>query len=232
MKRPVISVCPHTALGGQCTNQEGLDPMESSSTTQETAAPAASKRNEILIAVLGLIGVLITGVLSNWDKLFPPSNVVTSTFSGYQPTGNPQIELRYLSEITGMRDRVKQMQAGILEQFRKQAEAKLRDNPEIVANVFKIVEEEVASQYDESMNLYVPIASKYLSVAEIQELNKFYSTPVMREMLRKQPLINEEFLSVVMQNVGKEQERLETRINEVIKAEISKEDAKPKAPSQ
>ena len=204
--------------------------MQSSSTTQEQTGPVAWKRSEILIAVVGLTGVLITGTLSNWDKLFPPPNVVKSTFSGYQPTGDPQIELRYFTEVTGMRDNIKQMQTGMLEHFRKQAEKELSYNPEMVAKVFKIIETEAASQYDEVVNSYVPIASKYFSVAEIQELNKFYSTPVMRELLRKQPLMAKEFIPVAMESAQKSQERMMNKIKEVI--ESSMKDAKSQSPKQ
>lgn len=197
--------------------------MAKSPTEKQPEAAQSSKRNEILIATIGLVGVLTTAALSNWDKMFPPANEVKSTFSGYQPTGDPQVELRYFTEVTGLRDTMRQMQMGIIEHFRKQAEAEGGANKESLAKVFKILEEEIATQYDEMMNIYVPIASKYLSIAEVQDLNKFYSTPVMRELLRKQPLMNKEFLPVAMVHAQKMQERFGRRVKELMEAEEAKE---------
>ncbi len=34
-----------------------------------------ANRNQLLVAVLGLVGVVVTTVSSNWDKLFPPAGV-------------------------------------------------------------------------------------------------------------------------------------------------------------
>ena len=138
----------------------------------QTDPPSSQKRNEVLIGILGFIGVLVTAGFSNWDKLFPPDNVVKAQFTGYQPTGDPQVELRYFTEITGMRESLRQMQLDMLNHFRQQAESRAGSNSESIAKRFKIVEEELPAQYDEIVNVFVPIASKYLSVAELQELNK------------------------------------------------------------
>ena len=40
--------------------------------------------NEVLIAVIGLAGILVTALLSNWEKLFPKKNVIKATYSGYR----------------------------------------------------------------------------------------------------------------------------------------------------
>ena len=62
-----------------------------------------SKRGEIIIAIIGLVGVLVTGILSNWDKVFPKQNLVQATYSGYRPTGNFETELRYYFDVSGTR---------------------------------------------------------------------------------------------------------------------------------
>lgn len=209
----------------------------SDSPQQEVAVHSSpspsSKRNEILIAAIGLVGVLATAVFSNWDKIFPPDDVVKAKFSGYQPTGDPQVELRYFTEITGMRDMLKQTQSGMLDHFRKQAESQAGADPEFVAKSFKIVEEEMATQYDEIMNVYVPIASKHLSVGEVQELNKFYSTPLMRDLIsRKMPLINQEFLPAAMTQMQKSQDRVSRRIHDLEEAERHEERDRPPVPSK
>ena len=198
---------------------------EKASVNDGTASAAKSK--EVLIAVIGLIGVLATAGFSNWDKMFPPANVVKSQFSGYTPTGDPQVELRYFMEITGMRANLKQMQTGMFEHFKKQTEAIPGASPELIGRMFKALEEETSTQYDEIMNAFVPIASKYLAVPELQELNKFYSTPVMREFLRKQPLINSEFIPVAMAQMQKNQERIASRLDALLKEEVQRKHAVP-----
>ena len=197
--------------------------MAKSPTEKQPEAAQSSKRNEILIATIGLVGVLTTAALSNWDKVFPPANEVKSTFSGYQPTGDLQVELRYFHEVTGFRDNMRQMQMGIIEHFRKQAEAEGGANKVALDNAIKILEEELDAQIDEVMNINVLIASKYFSIAEVQDLNKFYSTPVMRERLRKDSLITKEYLSVAMPLLQKRLERLDRRFKELMEADEVKE---------
>jgi hypothetical protein len=197
--------------------------MTTSTTFKRPDADQTARRKEILIAIIGLVGVLTTGVLSNWDKMFPPPNVVKATYAGYQPTGDPQIELRYFTEITGLRDTLKQMQAGMLDHFRKQAESQWPGDTEMLGKMFKVLEEESAAQYDEIMNSYIPVASKYLSTAEIQELNKFYSTPAMRELIRKQPLINKELMPIMMVQLSRSQEKMARRLGAVVEEEKAKE---------
>ena len=181
-------------------------------------APVAqpTRKNEILIAVIGLLGVLATATFSNWDKLYPPANVVKSTYTGYTPTGDPQVELRYYFEIAGMRGLLQGMQSEMMSHFRQQIETKYKDRPELVADLFKAMDEELELQYDQILNAYIPIASKYFSVAEIQELNKFYSTPPMRELTRKAPLMTKEFMPLVMTLAAKSGERMEPKVKAIL----------------
>lgn len=209
---------------------------ESSSELTQNGAVKSSRGNEVLIAIIaavsGLAGVLVTAAFANWDKVFPPDDVVTAKFSGYRPTGDPQIELRYFTEITGQRDILKKMQAAILDHFHKQAESEADRDPETRAKIFKIIEEELAAQYDALMNAYVPIATKYLSLKEIQELNKFFSTPVMRELVRKLPLINREFFPVGMVLLRKSRGEIARRIEELLKTQQLKGRSRGATPSK
>jgi hypothetical protein len=199
--------------------------MSSEQVSVAASTASAAKNKEVLIAVIGLIGVLATAGFSNWEKIFPPPNIVKSQFTGYTPTGDAQVELRYFMEITGMRANLKQMQAGVIEHFKKQTEAIPGATPEFTAKMFKVLEEEMNTQYDEVMNAFVPVASKHLAVPELQELNKFYSTPAMREFLRKQPIINSEFLPIAMAQIQKNQERIASRVDALMKEEMQRKDA-------
>ena len=61
------------------------------------------KGNEVLIAIIGLIGNLVTAGLSNWDKIFPENNVIEAQHSGYRPTDNYETELRHYFNVSGTR---------------------------------------------------------------------------------------------------------------------------------
>lgn len=182
----------------------------------DTKPAPPGRRNEIVIALIGLLGVLSTAVFSNWDKINPPPNEVKATFSGYAPTGDPQVELRYFFEITGMRTLMQGMQAEMLAHFKQQIAAELGDKPELAAELVKVMSEELEAQYDQVLNAYIPIASKHFSVAEIQELNKFYSTPPMREMTRRMPLMTKEYMPLVMAMAQKSQERIAPKLQAIL----------------
>jgi hypothetical protein len=184
--------------------------------TKSAATALSTRKNEIVIAVIGLLGVLGTAVFSNWDKLHPPANQVKATFTGYAPTGDPQVELRYFFEVTGMRGLMQGMQTEMLAHFKQQVDDQYKDRPELAAELMKVMSEEIEAQYDQVLNAYIPIASKHFSVAEIQELNKFYSTPPMREMTRRAPLLTKEFMPSVMTLAKKSQERVEPKVRAVL----------------
>lgn len=152
----------------------------------------AGHKNEKTIAVIGLVGVLITAAFSNWDKIFPPEGVVTTTYSGYTPSNNRESELRIYYEISGHRDTLLGQQQQIFQQSLIEEGGEVADllkHPELVETINTVVEDEFVSNYAEILHVLIPIAAKYYSLEEIQSLNKFYSTPEMREMVRKQPLI-------------------------------------------
>ena len=71
------------------------------------------RKTEIVIAVIGLIGVIATGVLSNWEKIFAKGEVLTATYEGYSPTGNFETEFRYFFEVSGNRAMSEQLQEQI-----------------------------------------------------------------------------------------------------------------------
>ena len=44
-------------------------------------------------------------------------------------------------------------------------------------------------KFDSLVETFMPIYVKYYTLAEIQELNKFYSTDIMQQLVKTQPLI-------------------------------------------
>ena len=140
--------------------------------------------NAVLIAVIGLVGILVTALLSNWDKLFPKKNEIKGKVIGYDPTGDFETELRYYFEVSGAR---KIMEDSAIQILRSHKISLLKEYPEDAEEfdaLFKVAEDEMIT-VDEAINKLMPVYQKYFSVEELQEQNKFYSTDIMQNMIKK-----------------------------------------------
>ena len=67
-------------------------------------------------------------------------------------------------------------------------------------SVSEAVWEKIISKFNEKMrarmvDIYVPIYSKYLTLADLRELNALYATPVMRKAVGATPAIMQEGMS-------------------------------------
>ena len=178
--------------------------------------PQPKPWTQIAIAIISAGGALGVGYMTNWDKFNPPTNVVKSTYAGYTPTGDPQVELRYFFEVNGMRGVLKGLQSEMLSPYRQRLEVQYKDKPELAAELFKVMSDDFEIQYDQVLNAHIPIAAKYFTVAEIQELNKFYSTPAMREFIRKAPLLTKEYGPMVTTLAQQAEERIEAKTKTVL----------------
>jgi len=72
------------------------------------------KKSEVIIAVIGLIGIIITGVLSNWNKL-NGAKIITEEYVGYNMSDNFETEMRYYYEISGARKTAETLQNQLLD---------------------------------------------------------------------------------------------------------------------
>ena len=159
--------------------------MSSSSSDRD---PQQLKRSEIIIATIGLIGVLITAFLSNWDKLFPKDNVVTASYSaGYKPTGDFETEYRYFMEVSGARKSMEIVQQQLVNGV-KTALISQGADAETIDRRLEDAKRDIPT-FDEMLGKFMPLYQKYFTLAEIQELNKFYSTDIMRGYVQKMPLL-------------------------------------------
>jgi hypothetical protein len=175
------------------------------------------KRGEVVVAIIGLVGVLTTGILSNLDKLFPKQNVVQATYSGYRPTGNFETELRYYFDVSGTRKALEATQQHMLSNLRTQA---ITANPSDAAEITKIwsIIDKEAIKLDDVIREILPSYQKHFSLAEMQELNKFYSTELMQGMIKKLPLLAQDLAPIQTQMLQDYMERLQARIREEIKS--------------
>jgi hypothetical protein len=105
------------------------------SSTSDSAGQ--SRKPEILVAIIGLMGVLITALISNVDKIFPKGQVVTATYTGYRPTGNFETELRCLMEVNGTRNNMISMQKNFENSIKMNM---IQQYPQDAKNINKYIE--------------------------------------------------------------------------------------------
>ena len=174
-----------------------------------------SKKNEVMIAILGLIGIVVTGGFSNWDKIFPDEEVMQVRFSGYRATGNFETELRYYFEVSGVRATMENTQQQLVNNFKITLTSQYPEEAENIDAIMNASLEE-AITIDEVIKKLLPVYRKYYTIEEIQELNRFYSTEIMQNMLKKMPLLTQESAPLQVELYQNFQERFKARVEEII----------------
>lgn len=176
-----------------------------------TPKSKSSKSGEIVIATLGLLGVLVTGTLSNWDKLF--GTVVEAKYSGYRPTGTFETEFRYYFDVSGARQTIESMQRQLLLRVKEDLLSKHPGDAAEINSLLEAVEKE-SPKLDDVFRVMMPLYQKHFTLAEIQELNKFYSTEVMQDMVKKQPLLTQDAAPIQIKMMNDFMERLMQRLQD------------------
>jgi hypothetical protein len=147
-----------------------------------------ARRNEITIALLGLVGIIAVAVVSNWDKMFPKTGVIQAVYSRYKPTGNFETELRYYLEVSGA-PKLSAAHEELMTQYENILIAQHPGDWNQIHNALAKAEEQTGRDWDQ---LALPIYEKYYTIEELQELNKLYSTKIVRKMVKKSRLISQE----------------------------------------
>ena len=150
-----------------------------------------------------LAGALVTGLVANWDKIIGETTI-EAPYSGYKPTSDFQIETRYFMDISGMRQEFKilvekDMEAldALVEHLKSTLESSSEADTELQADELdKIVDitREERTTSDEFIATLLSVYEKYYTIEEIQELNKFFSTDIMRAMVSKNRAVWEDLL--------------------------------------
>jgi hypothetical protein len=174
---------------------------------------APRKNPEIIIAVIGLTGVLATGAFSNWDKVFPDESKIQVDVAGYRPTGSFETELRYYFEVAGLRQMMADMQKELTANMRANLITQHPENVQEIQATFATLEEE-AIRFEDIVAKFLPVYQKHFTIAEIQNLNKFYSTETMQTMIRKQPLLMRDAAPIQVQMMQEYQSRILPKIVE------------------
>ncbi|WP_395373372.1 DUF2059 domain-containing protein [Marinicella sp. W31] len=170
--------------------------------------------NEIIIAVIGLLGIIATAVFSNWDKMFPKKNQIKTTFSGYRTTGNFETELRYYFEVSGVRKTIESQAQQMLHNYRESLMDTYPEDSHMIHEMVKAIEEESIT-VDETIRKLLPAYRAHMTVEEIQELNKFYSTEIMQNMTRKMIALTQDAAPLQIELIQGYQQRIDLRIAEI-----------------
>lgn len=186
----------------------------------ERAKAKPSSKKDIHIALIGVFGIIVTALFSNWDKIYPDENIVISKYSGYQPSDNAETEIKYLLHITGAEDQMTQMQTQMLNMQKQQFSKLFKSNPEILEKMYAIIDDELPRFNEKLLDILIEMQSQYFTQEEIRELNKFYSTPIMREFIRRQPLLLKTFMGQMQPVAIEFQTKLETRFKEEVLKDI------------
>ena len=165
------------------------------------------KKNQITIAIIGLLGVLATAVFSNWDKIFSEQKVVKAKYSGYRATGNFETELRYYFEVTGKRAAMEDTLQQIIAKVKIPSADKYSKGSEKINTIMKAALED-SMKYDKIIKMLIPVYRMHFTIEEIQELNKFYSTEIMQNMVKKMPVVTQELAPLWVELVQDYQKRI------------------------
>lgn len=156
---------------------------------------ASATRKEIIIAVIGLVGVICTAAISNWDKLSSPSRSATNSA---MVSDDINVQIRYFIETSGFRNALEALEKQRAERYRLE---------------FKADKETVDCMLDMSMptnqliDIAVSVFRKHYTLEEIKELNRINSTPVMVNLAAKQAAISLDLVSGIEEAARRMQRR-------------------------
>lgn len=167
---------------------------------------------QLAVAIVGVVSGIGTAVIGNWDKLFRKDKVLTTTFSR-PPTNNFETELRYFIDVSGTRQGLESTQRQLLLQQRSNALSENPGNSEKINALFRAIEEE-AIQLDDVVRALMPVYQKHYTLPELQELNKFYSTDAMQNMVRKLPALAQDAAPIQVELQADFFKRLARRMEE------------------
>ena len=161
------------------------------------------------VAIITALGGIVVAIVGNWDKLFRRNSVITATFSGYRPTGDFETEYRHYFEVSGAR---KALESWMLAQFRDGrvnalSEVEGPGEADEINKAFDRIERETPRYLDDVIRAYLPVYQRHFTLAELQELNKFYSTEAMQHMVQQLPAVMQEATPLTAQLVQEFVER-------------------------
>ena len=146
---------------------------------------AIAHRNEIIIAVIGLVGVIFTAVLSNYDRLFGDTPE-SAHVSPYENVDDINMQLRYFVEVSGFRDSLEEMEKVTAEKFKQKYGATDTEINCILDNQI---------QTEQLVEVFVETMKNHVTLQQIKDLNRLYSSETMKSYTKSSPLIVRGFIA-------------------------------------
>ena len=138
---------------------------------------ARPSKNEITIAAIGLVGVIVTAIASNWDKISSSSsNASNSPIT----TDDFDTQVRYFVESNGLRASMESLERARAERLRLEYKA----DPDTVNCML-----DMGLQTSQLIDIAVNAFKGHFTLEEIKELNRIHASPVMKRLAEKQPAI-------------------------------------------
>lgn len=161
-------------------------------------------RNEIIIALIGLSGVIFTAVVSNYDKLFQSDSEKAASFP-YESVEDIDMQIRYFVEVSGFRAALDEMQKVAAEKYKLKYGA-------TEAEVNCVLDNQI--QNEQLIELFVETMRNHISLEQIKDLNRIYSSESMKSYNKASPLIVRDLIN----GIDKLYERMHIRNQAVIRS--------------
>lgn len=142
-------------------------------------------RNEIIIALIGLIGVIFTAVVSNYEKIFDDKPENESSFP-YEKVDDLDMQLRYFIEVSGFRNSMEEMKKVSAEKYKMK-----HGVSDTVVNC--ILDNQI--QTEQLIELFISAHKNHITLQQVKDLNRLYSSESMKSYSKSSPLIARELLS-------------------------------------
>ena len=137
-------------------------------------------RNEIIIALIGLLGVIFTAIASNYDKFFVDNKIINKHISPYENIEDIGMQLRYFVEVSGFRDSLEEMDRITAEKYKLKYGA-----TNIVVDC--ILDNRI--QKEQLIELFVETMKSHITLEQIKDINNLYSSESMKSYNKSSPLI-------------------------------------------
>ncbi|KIF62996.1 DUF2059 domain-containing protein [Pseudomonas fluorescens] len=156
---------------------------------------ATPRKSEITIAVIGLVGVIFTGLVSNWDKLWSASG---SASNSPVASDDINVQLRYYVDTTGLRTSMESLEKARAERYRLLYKA----DPETVNCML-----DMGLQSSQLIDIAVNALKGHFTLEEIKELNRINASPIMKRLAEKQPAISLDLVKGLEEAFGRAHRR-------------------------
>jgi hypothetical protein len=146
------------------------------------AIMASVSRNEIVIALIGFLGVAFTAAVSNWDKISSHG----STSSAPIVSDNIDVQIRYFIETSGFRSAMDALEKQRAERYKLEYKAD-KDTVNCMLDM--------SIPPNQLVEITVEAFRKHFTLEEIKELNRINATPAMADFAAKQAAISLDLVS-------------------------------------